>query len=223
MISENEFTTITANLRAGHPKHPYPSIHSARMSLRFVPYAVQMRRAGFVPTHSKSWSIYSPKWIQAPPPSPAVDMAAVDRTIAVLSRFVAAWVVQSRTARSAARVREAGEQWRTAAMTPNWANLTEACERREAAARRREFASWCTMPEPQWKAIARQMIADAADIGPLIRDVLVPVWAARDRRSEVAQVWGEIVQPRLHNTQRPAQVRVARVVRNRFAIDSDSE
>jgi len=200
------------------------------MSLRFVPFAVQMRRAGFVPTHSKSWSIYEPKWIQAPPPSPAVDMAAVDRCIDTLTRFVAKWVAQSRNARREYRIRKAGETWRRAAMNPNWADLTEAHERREVLRRRREFESWCAMPERQWMAIGRQFIAEAADIGPLIRDVLKPVWEERDRRHrdhalavvEVAQVWGEMARPRLHNQQRPAQIRVVRP-RNRYDTGSDSE
>ena len=218
-------------IQSSHTHHKLPSLPSnARMSLRFVPYAVKMRRAGFVPTHTKSWSIYSPKWIQAPPPTPVVDMAAVDRCIATLTRFVAKWVAQSRGLRREYRIREAGDKWRRAAMSPSWADLGEAEERREVTRRRRQFQSWCEMPESQWKAVGRQMIADAADIGPLIRDILRPVWEERDRRdrdraralTEVAQIWGEMARPRLHNRQRPAQVRVVRP-RNRFDTGSDSE
>jgi hypothetical protein len=200
------------------------------MSLRFVPYAVQMRRAGFVPTHTKSWSIYSPKWIQAPPPSPAVDMAAVDRVINRLTRFVAKWVTQSRDLRSQERIRAAGDKWRNAVMSDDWFAISEAADRRDAMRRRRRFQTWCEMSEAQWKAIGRQMIADAADIGPLMRDILRPVWEERDRRDrdraraivEVAQIWGEMAHPRLHNQQRPAQLRIVRP-RNRFDTGSDSD
>jgi hypothetical protein len=93
-------------------------------------------------------------------------------------------------------------------------------ERREVTRRRRQFQSWCEMPESQWKALGRQMIADAADIGPLMRDILRPVWEERDRRDrnraraavETAQVWHEVARHR-------HQVRP----RNRFDTGSDSE
>jgi len=190
------------------------------MSLRFVPYAVQMRRAGFVPTHTKSWSIYSPKWIQAPPPSPAVDMAAVDRVVNRLTRFVAKWVAQSRGLRRQERIRAAGDKWRNAVMSDDWFAISEAADRREVARRRREFQAWCEMPEAAWKAIGRQMIAAAADIGPLMCDILRPVWEERDRRDrnraraavETAQVWREVARPR-HQARR----------RNHFDTGSDSE
>jgi len=191
-------------------------------SLRFVPYAVQMRRAGFVPTHTKSWSIYSPKWIQAPPPSPAVDMAAVDRVINKLTRFVAKWVTHSRALRRQESIRAAGDKWRNAVMADSWFAISEAADRREAARRRRQFNQWCAMPEVEWKAAGRTMVADAPDIWPVIRDILRPVWEERDRRGrdraqvavETAQVWNEIQRPR---------VSAPRVSRSRFSALADSD
>jgi hypothetical protein len=184
-------------------------------SIRFVPFSVKMRKAGFVRNPVQSWSIYSPKWIPAPPPSPVVDMTKVDRVVDVLSRFVATWVAQSRKARSEYRVREAGRKWRDAALSPNWADLSEAHERREAILARRQFEAWCAMPEDQWRAIARGMIADARDIGPLIYAVLKPVWEERDRRTALAAV--AAAERQLHNRQRVVRPR------NRFDTGSDSE
>jgi hypothetical protein len=191
--------------------------------LSFVPHSVMRHRAGFVRNPAAGWSINVPQWIPAPK-KPTVDMVAVDRVVGVLTRFVAAWVVQSRTARSAARAREAGEAWTRWASSPNWANMAEREDRRAATAARREFARCVNMPEAQWKAECRAAIAAARDVGPLMA-AWVPIWAARDAKTarelvEHTQVWNEVA---LHNRQRPAQRRVARVVRNHFAIDSDSE
>lgn len=201
-------------------------------SIRFVPFSVKMRKAGYVRNPIQCWSLSVPKWIPAPPPSPVVDMAKVDHVVDVLSRFVATWVAQSRTARREYRVREAGRKWRDSVMADNWGDMVVVHERREAAARRQVFENYCSMPEEQWRAVARALIAarkDAtADMMPLIRGTLTPVWQERDRRAamtvvEVAQIWTELnVQPRLHNQQRPAQIRVVRP-RNRFDTGSDSE
>lgn len=202
------------------------------MATRFVPFAVHMRRAGFVPTHSKSWSIYSPKWIQAPPPTPAVDMAAVDRTVDVLARFVAKWVSQSRKAR-----REYAHQLAldAAKYQPDlWYDLAILDDRQQAQRQQALRAAYPVMPVHQWRAAAAELVAEhkaaGKDLLPLLQSLIVPVWEERDRRAadqaravvEVAQVWGEMSQHRLHNRQRPAQVRVARVV-NRFDTGSDSE
>ena len=185
-------------------------------SIRFVPFSVKMRSRGFVRNPINSWSLSVPKWIPAPPSSPVVDMTKVDHVVDVLSRFVATWVAQSRAARREYRIREAGRKWHDSVMEVSWADLSEANERREVIARRRQFAAWCAMPEPQWKAIAREMIAAARDIGPLIRDVLKPVWEERDRRTALAAV--EAAQHQV--ARRPVQ---AQARRNRFDTGSDSE
>jgi hypothetical protein len=191
--------------------------------LSFIPHSVSRNRAGFVRNPAAGWSINVPQWIPAPK-KPAVDMAAVDRVVDTLTRFVATWVVQSRTARSAARVREAGERWTRAAMSPSWASMMEHEDRVQAAAARREFARCVDMPEAQWKAQCRADIAAASDVGSLML-AWVPIWAARDANVarnlvQYTQIWNEVA---LHNRQMPAQRRVARVTRNHFAIDSDSD
>lgn len=191
--------------------------------LSFIPHSVSRNRAGFVRNPSAGWSINVPQWIPAPK-KPAIDMAAVDRVVDTLVRFVARWVVQSRTARSNARIREAGERWTRAAMSPNWANIMEREDRRQAIAVHREFIHCVSMPEAHWKAQCRTAIAAARDVGPLMA-AWRPIWAARDANVarnlvQQTQVWNEVA---LHNRQMPAQRRVARVVRNHFAIDSDSE
>ena len=191
--------------------------------LSFIPHSVSRNRAGFVRNPAAGWSINVPQWIPAPK-KPAIDMAAVDRVVNTLARFVATWVVQSRTARSAARVREAGERWTRAAMSPSWASMMEHEDRQRAIVARREFARCVEMPEAQWKAQCRAAIAEASDVGPLMLS-WVPIWAARDANVarnlvQQTQVWNEVA---LHNRQMPAQRRVARVVRNHFAIDSDSD
>jgi hypothetical protein len=197
--------------------------------LSFVPHSVQRARAGFVRNPAACWSLNVPQWIPKPKAAVPVDMARVDHVVDVLTRFVAAWVVQSRNARREYSVREAGDKWRRDAMNPNWADMTEREERREIQRRRRQFQAWCTMPEEEWKAIGRQFISDARDIGPLIRDILRPVWEERDARAaalaEQERVWQEMSRSRLHNQQRPAQVRRVVVSRSRFAAldSSDSE
>ena len=197
--------------------------------LSFVPHSVQRARAGFMRNPAAGWSLNIPQWIPKPKASPPVDMARVDHVVDVLSRFVATWVSQSREMRRQARIREAGDKWRLAAMTPNWADMSEREDRREIQRRRRQFQAWCTMPEEEWKAIGRQFISDARDIGPLIRDILRPVWEERDARAaalaEQERVWQEMTRSRLHNQQRPAQVRRVVPNRGRFAAldGSDSE
>ena len=197
-----------------------------------IPFSVRMRAAGFVfDKHVRSMNIYD-KWV--PKGTTIADKrnyaTKVDHTVDILARFVAKWTLQSRKARREYRIREAGRKWRDAALKPNWADLSEAHERREAELARRQFDKYVLMSEADWKAACRDMIeqhkAAGKDILPLIRSVITPVWEARDRAAALAvvnnaQVWVELnAAPRLHNTQRPAQVRVSR---NRFAIDSDSE
>lgn len=189
-------------------------------SIRFVPFSVKMRSAGYIRNPVQCWSLSVPKWIPAPPPSPVVDMTKVDRVVDVLSRFVATWTKQSRNARREYRIREAGRTWHDSVMAVSWAELSEAHQRQEAMRARRQFAAWCSMPEREWMAVGREMMAAVRDIGPLLRDVLKPVWEERDRRTALAVV--AAAEQQLHNRQRPAQVRVIRP-RNRFETGSDSE
>lgn len=89
-------------------------------SIRFVPFSVKMRSAGFVRNPIRSWSLSVPQWIPAPI---KVDMVAVDRTVDVLARFVAKWVQQSRRVRREYAVRKAGEDWARAVWSVNWGDL----------------------------------------------------------------------------------------------------
>ena len=191
--------------------------------LSLVPHSVSRARAGFVRNPAAGWSINIPQWVPKPVSTPKVDMAKVDRTIAVLTRFVAAWATQSR----AARVREAGAAWTAAVMSDNWASSVDAEARREVIRARRERARLVGLSNADWHAYCREQIAATRDVGPLI-EAWRPILCLREAQSidfvrEVAaqaQVWNEVV---LHNTQRTAPRRVARVVRNHFALDSDSE
>lgn len=188
--------------------------------LAFVPHSVTRHRAGFVRNPAAGWSINIPQWIPAPKKPAPVDMAAVDRVVTALSRFVAIWTRQSRDARAAARCRAAADAWTRAAMAPRWADLAEAEARRD----RQRFMA---MSDADWRAHCRAEIANTRDIAPLMA-AWVPINAARDAAAarsvlEHTQVWNEM----LHNRQQTAQVRVARVVvsRGRFAAldGSDSE
>jgi hypothetical protein len=191
--------------------------------LSLVPHSVSRARAGFVRNPAAGWSLNTPQWVPKPVSRPKVDMARVDRVIGVLGRFVATWVAQRREA----RIREAGARWTREVMSDNWANSVDAEFRRELVRRRRERNRLVALSNADWHAYCRAQIAEARDVGPLMeawRDIL---WL-REAQSidfvrEVAaqaQVWNEVV---LHNKQKPAGRRVARVVRNHFAIDSDSE
>ena len=185
------------------------------MSLRFVPFSVKMRAAGLVRNPIQCWSLSVPQWIPAPI---KVNMAAVDRTVNVLSRFVASWVAQSRTARREYAVREASERWTREAWSPAWSKVMELEDEKETILARIRFEAWCSMPEANWNRIARNMTASVRDVGILARDVLKPVYTERDRRAalvsskvvQTAQVWKEVV--------RPVQRRT-----NRFSTGSDSE
>ena len=191
--------------------------------LSLVPHSVRRARAGFVRNPAAGWSINIPQWIPKPKAAVPVDMVRVENVVNVLTRFVAAWVTQSRNARSAARVRAAGEAWTQFAMQPNWADIVEREERRE-------WLRKVSMPETEWKAECRARIAATQELGPLIRE-WVPINAERDaiaaRLAEQERVWQELSRSRVHNRQRAAPVRVARVVvnRGRFAAlgGSDSE
>ena len=191
--------------------------------LSLVPHSVSRARAGFVRNPAAGWSLNTPQWVPKPVSRPKVDMARVDRVIAVLGRFVATWVAHRREA----RIREAGARWTREVMSDNWANSVDAEFRRELVRRRRERNRLVALSNADWHAYCRAQIAEARDVGPLMeawRDIL---WL-REAQSidfvrEVAaqaQVWNEVV---LHNKQKPAGRRVARVVRNHFALDSDSE
>jgi hypothetical protein len=198
--------------------------------LAFVPSSVRRCRAGFVRNPAAGWSLNIPQWIPAPKKSTPVDMAAVDRVVNTLTRFVAIWVSQSREMRRVARIREAGAAWTRAVMTPNWALMTERDEIRQREFIRRERMRFVAMPEAEWYAYCRAEIAAVRDVGPLMV-AWVPINAMRDANAaakrEQERVWQEISRAGLHNSQRAAPVRVSRVVvnRGRFAAlgGSDSE
>ena len=198
--------------------------------LAFVPHSVRRCRAGFVRNPAAGWSLNIPQWIPAPKKSTPVDMAAVDRVVDTLTRFVATWVSQSREMRRVARIREAGAAWTRAAMTPNWGLMMEREDIRQREFIRRERMRFVAMSDADWRAYCRAEIAAARDIGPLMV-AWVPINAMRDAnaesRREQERVWQEISRAGLHNTQRSAPVRVSRVVinRGRFAAlgGSDSE
>jgi hypothetical protein len=198
--------------------------------LAFVPHSVRRCRAGFVRNPAAGWSLNIPQWIPAPKKSTPVDMAAVDRVVNTLTRFVAIWVSQSREMRRVARIREAGAAWTRAVMTPNWALMTERDEIRQREFIRRERMRFVAMPDAEWRAYCRAEIAAVRDVGPLMV-AWVPINAMRDANAaakrEQERVWQEISRAGLHNSQRAAPVRVSRVVvnRGRFAAlgGSDSE
>jgi hypothetical protein len=185
------------------------------MSLRFVPFSVKMRAAGLVRNPIQSWSLSVPQWIPAPI---KVDMAKVDRTVNTLARFVASWVAQSRRARREYAVREAGARWTREAWSPAWSKVMELEDEKAKILARIRFQAWCSMPEADWNRVARNMTAAVRDVGILARDVLVPVYAERDRRAALIAV---AAAQQLHNQQRPAQIRVIRP-RNRYDTGSDS-
>jgi hypothetical protein len=198
--------------------------------LAFVPSSVRRCRDGFMRNPAAGWSLNIPQWIPKPKAVVPVDMAAVDRVVDRLTRFVATWVAQSREMRRVARIREAGAAWTRAAMTPNWALMTERAEIREREIARRERMRFVAMPDAEWRAYCRAEIAAARDVGPLMA-AWVPINAMRDANAaakrEQERVWQEISRAGLHNSQRAAPVRVSRVVvnRGRFAAlgGSDSE
>lgn len=105
-------------------------------SIRFVPFSVKMRSAGFVRNPIRSWSLSVPQWIPAPI---KIDMVAVDRTVDVLARFVAKWVEQSRRLRREYAVRKAGEDWARGVWAINWGNLMYEEEERILAMTELEF------------------------------------------------------------------------------------
>jgi hypothetical protein len=185
--------------------------------LSLIPHSVSRARAGFVRNPAAGWSINTPQWVLPPK---KVDMVKVDRVVAILERFVARWVTQSRDARRAYAAREAGARWTREAWTPAWSNVMEVEDARARIARRREFVRLIQMPEADWHAHCRAEIAAATNIGPLV-EAWQPINAARAQYLiQTAQVWNEVV---LHNRQQAAGVRVARVVRNHFDTGSDSE
>jgi hypothetical protein len=187
---------------------------------------VRRCRAGFVRNPAAGWSLNIPQWIPAPKKSTPVDMAAVDRVVDVLTRFVGSWVTQSRKVRRA----EVVSKWTREAMTPNWASIMEREERRERARARRERERLIMLTDDAWRAYCREQIRINRDVGPLMV-AWVPINVERDARAaalaEQERVWQELSRGQLHNRQRAAPVRVARVVVNRgrfAALDgSDSE
>jgi hypothetical protein len=185
--------------------------------LSLIPHSVSRSRAGFVRNPAAGWSINTPQWIPAPK---KVDMDKVDRVVAVLARFVATWVAQSRNARRAYVAREAGAKWSRDAWSPAWSNVMELEDARARVARRREFVRLVELSEDNWHAHCRAEIAAASNLAPLVESWRVINAARAQYLIQTAQIWNEVV---LHNTQKAAGVRVARVVRNHFDTGSDSE
>jgi hypothetical protein len=181
-----------------------------------IPFSVRMRAAGFVfDKHVRSMNVYD-KWV--PKGTTIADKAKaakVDQTIDILARFVAKWTLQSRQARRPTR------ESRWSHSGPNWGDLMWEAEQAETT-------RLVTMDEHTYSALRRAEIAEykaaGRDILPLIRswshiNSLRDEFARKTTLNAVqlAQVWAEVA-PKVHNKQRPAQVR-----RNRFAMDSDSE
>jgi len=179
-----------------------------------IPFSVRMRAAGFVfDKHVRSMNVYD-KWV--PKGTTIADRKAkaakVDQTIDILARFVSKWSLSRRT-----RPREPTWSHRG----PNWGDLMWEAEQAETN-------KLVTMDEHTYSALRRAQIAEykavGRDILPLIRswshiNSLRDEFARKTTLNAVqlAQVWAEVA-PKVHNKQRPAQVR-----RNRFAMDSDSE
>lgn len=160
----------------------------------------------------------------------------VNKTVDVLGRFVATWVAQSRTVRSAWNSRKAGEMWRKAALSPNWADMMEeeenqiAEERAEADARFE--ARLMAMSDADLIRYHQQTMMEhrrhREDYRPWM-DFIAKIQrkraTLRAALCESEQMWVELnVRPALHNQQRPAQVRRVVAPRGFSALDdSDSE
>jgi len=211
---------------------------------KMIPHSVVMRKRGYTfNSNAKSWT--SP-WVLAVETLEARInyRARVNKTVDVLTRFVATWVTQSRAMRSAQRIREAGEKWRNAALFPNWANMMEEEESRiaveeimaEAERQDREAAfeaRLIAMPEAELIAYHQRTMTEHRihheDYRPWLHFIAMihrKRMAHRVAFVDNAQMWVELnARPVLHNQQRPAQVR--RVIpRNAFGAleeSSDSE
>jgi len=182
-----------------------------------IPFSVRMRAAGFVfDKHVRSMNVYD-KWV--PKGTTVADRkkaAKVDQTIDILARFVSKWTL-SHKSRRPTRPREPSWSHRG----PNWGDIVWEAEQAETN-------KLVTMDEHTYTAFRRGEIAAYKAIGrdilPLIRswshiDSLRTEFARKTALDAVqlAQVWAEVA-PKVHNKQRPAKIR-----RNRFAMDSDSE
>lgn len=208
--------------------------------LKMIPHSVVMRKAGFV--FNPRAKFMAPQWVQAVErleermEKRRAFNIRVNKTVDVLSRFVATWVAQSREMRRMDRIRAAGEKWRIAALTPNWANIMEiedaAEEVRRQSVRDAYEARLMAMSDRELVEYHQRTMAEHRihheDYRPwmeFISKIHAKRAAMRVSLVDNAQIWAELnSQPRLHNQQRPAQVR--RVIpRNRFgALDnSDSE
>ena len=198
--------------------------------LKLIPHSVTMRARGFV--YNPQAKFMTSPWVSAVEimEKKIAYNKRVDKTVAVLERFVSKWVAQSRDARSRVRVREAGEKWRLSAMSPNWADIVEeeeTVERARAQSIQDAYeARLMAMPEHELIEYHQQTMAEhrryREDYRPwmeFISRIHAKRAAARVAVVDMAQMWVE-----LHNQQRPAQVRRV-VMRGRFsALDSsDSE
>jgi hypothetical protein len=204
------------------------------MTTKMIPYSVRMRAHGYV--YNPNARFMTSPWVNAVEimEKKIAFNKRVDRTVDVLSRFVATWVVQSRTARSARNVREAGEKWRNAAMSPNWANMMEkednriAQERADADARFEERLMAMSDAEiihyhQMTMMEHRRHREDYRPWMDFIAKIHQKRAAARVALANNAQMWVELnVRPQLHNQQRPAQVRRV-VARGGFSALESSE
>ncbi len=196
--------------------------------LSLVPHSVRMRKAGLVRDPSVREMSMEPKWVLPSETLAAKQgryMAKVDRVISVLTRFVSKCIRAMRY-RKAYMVffpaLRACEDWTRNAMLPNWGNMMYEEDRRVRA-------YFLAMSEDEWRAYCRAQIATTRDLSQLVA-AWKPINAARDANlakiREQERVWQEVSRAQLHNRQRAAPVRVARVVASgRYAAldGSDSE
>ena len=102
----------------------------------FVPFSVRMRRAGMVLQTPLGYSFSGPQWV----PEKKIDMAKVDRVIAVMTRFVGFWAANRASVpawiKQDLEVRQARADWlyefhtanRIPAGEASWFDLNEEAE-----------------------------------------------------------------------------------------------
>lgn len=207
-----------------------------------VPTSVRMRQRGLVLDPAiRGISIYESKWV--PAGTTVADRklaynAKVDRTVDALAKFVAIWVNQSRRARREYAVRKAGEDWRNAVWSINWANLMYEEDLRRQAIRDAYHARLVAMPEAELREYNARTIREIREHNDdpwpwmdLMRKIRAKRALVQITVAEHKQVWQEMslknigVPVRLHNTQAVAKKRVVQMKKNTFSAlaDSDSE
>jgi hypothetical protein len=207
-----------------------------------VPTSVRMRQRGLVLDPAiRGISIYESKWV--PAGTTVADRklaynAKVDRTVDALAKFVAIWVNQSRRARREYAVRKAGEDWRNAVWSINWANLMYEEDLRRKAIIDAYHARLVAMPEAELREYNARTIREIREHNDdpwpwmdLMRKIRAKRALVQITVAEHKQVWQEMslknigVPVRLHNTQAVAKKRVVQMKKNTFSAlaDSDSE